>query len=125
MTKKRNPQEFTIDEAQTATLIMTEGTMYCRKAIEKTRHMRPAPRISIRMCDREALEPASRVFQLPIGKHKYKRITCQPELFPPDGKGQWAITIEGKHAIQIMQRLTPLLTTYTKQRWGKLIEKCK
>ena len=58
---KRNP-EFTIDEAQTATPLVTEGTPGCHV----TRLGYRSPRIRIRMCDRNALLPAERVFKTAI-----------------------------------------------------------
>jgi len=75
--KRRNPNQFTADEAQTATLINTEGTSFCHK-YNKVRY----PTVEIKMCDRDALLPAERVLGTRIYPARRKRIECPPEYFP-------------------------------------------
>jgi len=124
--RKRNPEVFTTDEAQTATLIYTEGALMCKTHREfKGRYVYKLPMIRIRMCQKEGLEPASRVFGTKIIAVKSKQISCPPELFPPDGKGTWEVQKLGKTTLQIMNRLSPLLPTYTKQKWQRILQKCK
>jgi len=76
------------------------------------------------MCDREALEPASRVFGRKIILAKSKRVRCPPELVPPDGKGNWVVKIYGKSADNIMKRLAPHLTKHTLEKWEQTKKKC-
>jgi len=125
--RKRNPNQFTTEEIQTATLIETEGSLGCRTLTVKKdkRYGYRYPRVVIGMCNREALEPAQKVFGTNIIADPSKEIQCPPELFPPEGKGRWRVEATAKHAERIMAQLEPLLTTYTKKRWKKILETCK
>jgi hypothetical protein len=78
MKRKRN---FTTEEAQTATLLVTEGSSLCIRE-RKWKY----PRIVINMCDKEALIPAARVFKTKIIADRKKIIICPPHLFPPTEK---------------------------------------
>lgn len=69
MEMRRKPQPFTIDEVQTATLILTEGGFEC----VETRPGYVYPRVRIAMCDREALLPAERTFKTKIGARAKRR----------------------------------------------------
>ncbi len=125
MTKRRgNPkEEYTTDEARTAQNILDEGALSC---VRDYRYKPPLAikRLLIRMCDKEALEPAARVFGTTIRKEIQKRTTCRPDLFPPDGKGIWVVTKDGKPLEQIIKRLDPLLTKEFKRKWKNLEERC-
>jgi len=123
MKKKRNPQ-FTTDEAQTATLLVTEGWAGCHRARIRGKWYR-YPRIRIGICDKEALEPAARVFKTTIGVHREKTIRCPPHLFPPDGLGFWEISKVGKPAEQLVEHLKPLLTKEFLKKWEKIRETCR
>lgn len=83
MKRKRNPNQFTVDETQTATLIVTEGHLLCHRRtrrLDKTYYYK-YPSVRIRMCDREALEPAARVFGVSITRELSKRIKCPQNSF--------------------------------------------
>jgi len=112
-------KRLTTDEAQTATLLVTEGSPHCYK-VRKWRY----PALAIGMCDREALEPASRVFHRAITTARSKERSCPPEDFPPDGKGYWFIRTTGTKAEKVVKRLNPLLTTKFRRRWKKILEEC-
>lgn len=118
MSKRR--RKLTLDEAQTATLINTEGTVFCHK-YDKLRY----PTVEIKMCDRDALLPAERVFGTKIYPARRKRIECPPEYFPPKGRGSWAIRSTGKKAQRTMKRLEPLISRRRKKRWRKVVETCR
>jgi len=83
------------------------------------------PRIEIRMCDREALEPTQRVLGTKITRspHRKKRL-CPPHLYPPDGRGIWRIGVTGGKAKQIVQRLSSLLTKEYLRKWQGHLKKC-
>jgi len=121
MRRRRNPNRFTTDEAQTATLMMAEGSLSCWRR----NHKYVYPAIDIRMCDREALEPASRVLKKKLGKATATTIQCPPQDFPPDGKGIWRVSTVGQPAKQAVQRLSPLLTQRFKRKWQETVERCK
>ncbi|NVM23527.1 MAG: hypothetical protein HWN68_17310 [Desulfobacterales bacterium] len=120
MRRKRKRNRFTLDEAQTATLINTEGTVFCHR-YDKLRY----PTVEIKMCDRDALKPAERVFGTVIYPARRKRIECPPEYFPPHGRGSWAIRSTGKKAKKTMKRLKPLLSKRRKKRWKKIVKECR
>jgi len=117
--RKRNPQ-FTSDEAQTATLLGTEGTTTCT-TIEQRRY----PSLRIRVCDKELLEPASRVFKTTIYPIHVKRQMCKPHLFPPEGKGMWQVSKTGKPAEQLVEHLKPLHTKEFIRKWEKNRTTCQ
>ena len=77
------------------------------------------------MCDKQALEPASRVFGTTIYPAKRKTIECPPELFPPQGKGSWGVRGTGKKAKKTMKRLKPLLTKHRQKQWKKVLKECR
>ena len=119
-------ESFTTDEIITATLLVTEGYSSCStltKRTDKTYTYR-RPYIRITMCDREALEPAARVFRNPIAKHKEKEIKCPPHLYPPNGKGRWYVTTLGRRAEAITQKLKPLLTKEFLRKWEQTKKRC-
>ncbi|KPV62639.1 MAG: hypothetical protein AOA65_1688 [Candidatus Bathyarchaeota archaeon BA1] len=122
--RKRNPNQFTTDEAQTATLIYAEGAFVCSREI-RDKYRYAYPMIEIRMCAKEGLEPASRVFGTKIRAIRTKTIECPPELFPPDGKGRWGSSCERGDSTKAIQRLAPLIPEYHKQKWRKLLERCR
>jgi len=115
--RRRNPNTFTTDEAQTATLAFTEGTAECIRSdkIAPKRWRYSYPYISIRTCKRDALLSAQRAFNVPIGADRFKRISCPPEDFPPDGRGEWRVRIPYKH----IQKLKPLIPKTYIERWEK------
>lgn len=121
MTEKRksNP-EFTTDEARTAQNITDEGSFACWR-----RKGYAYPEISVRMCDRETLEPTSGVFGTKITTTRSKYFECPPELFPPDGKGRWKAHATGRRAERIIERLKPLLTANTIKKWEENLKKCE
>ncbi|MCP8313996.1 MAG: hypothetical protein H3Z53_06445 [archaeon] len=113
---KKRKNGFTIDEVQTATLAITEGYADCVVTEYKGKEYRyPALRIS--SCVKEALEPASRVFGTSIRPDKRKRITCPPELFPPDGRGIWTVSKSGKEMKTTLKKLSPLIPEYYLKKW--------
>jgi len=113
--RRKNP-EFTTDEAQTATLIVTEGSFRCKEKL---------PTIRIGMCQKGALEPASRVFGTKIFPARTrKRILCKPEDFPPDGRGYWAVETAGRRADYHMERLKPLIPHSTYKKWQETKARC-
>lgn len=120
MTKRRRNRvnRFTLDEAQTATLIATEGSVFCHK--KNKRYIE----IKIAMCDREALEPAQRTFGTTIYPSRRTATQCPPKQFPPDGKGIWEIRLTGKKAKRVMKRLEPLTTKHLTEKWRKLLKRC-
>jgi len=122
-----NPDGFTTEEAQTATLILTEGYITCRtsKRVTNKTHIYRYPRIGISMCDREALLPAEKVLRTSIHGQKTKQKSCPIELYPPEGKGTWRLEVSGKKAQEIYNRLEPLLTTVAKTKWKKVKQACK
>ena len=112
MRKRRNPithKDLTIDEARTATLLVTEGTALCKAVVVRGRRY-VYPTLRIGMCDREALEPAEEVMKARAFPNRTKRRICRPDMFPPDGKGIWRIGKGGKEAQELINRLDPLLT---------------
>jgi len=121
--RRRKPEQFTIDEAQTATLINTEGTFACWRHTVKGRKYAYAG-IRISMCDKEALLPAEKVFKTKIIHAKTKRIECPPELFPPNGKGYYLAQVSGKPAHQIMERLKALITKDKYKKWQQTLKTC-
>jgi len=125
--RSRNPNQFTTDQIQTATLIETEGSLDCRTLTTKKdkAYTYRYPRIAIGMCNRQALEPAEKVFGTHIYADRSTEIQCPPELFPPEGKGRWKIEAVAGTAKRTMQSLDPLLTDHTKKRWKKIQETCK
>jgi len=108
--RARNPKQFTTDEAQTASLLVGEGFGACHTSVRRADKIYRYPQLRIAMCDKEALEPASRVFASPIKKHKEKRLICPRHLYPPDGKGIYYVAKTGHPAQKIIDRLQPLLT---------------
>jgi len=48
------------------------------------------------MCDREALEPVSKVLKTKITAERRKKVVCAPHLFPPEGKGIWRVPKEAR-----------------------------
>jgi len=126
MPKRRNAKRFTPQEIQTATLINTEGTIGCyraKTARAKTYYYR-YPRIAIRMCAKDALKPAEKVFGRKITRTTSKNVMCPPELFPPNGKGIWVIDVTAKKAKQIYTQLEPLLTNERRKQWEETIKHC-
>jgi len=121
--KGRNPNDFTIDEVKTATLIYTEGTFAC-DSTGRGKYRRYYPAVRIRMCVKEGLEPALRVFKTSIFPVRLKEVQCPPEVFPPDGKGHYQITIRGHPAERIMERLKPLIPAYYWRKWEMKKEEC-
>jgi len=121
--RKRNSNSFTTDEAQTATLIYTEGSFICRRKKKKGRFYQ-YPMIRIGMCSKEGLEPASRVFGTKIAKAGSKKPICPSELYPPDGKGCWRVSISGTKADRIMERLKPLIPPYYVNKWETVKGRC-
>jgi len=125
--RKRNPQEFTTDEAQTASLILTEGTPVCawseRRFDKAYRYY--YPRIAIDMCDKDALLPAQRVLKTKLIASKSKRQKCPTHLFPPDGRGIWRIAKVGRGAEQAIERLKPLLTKEFLTKWETAKKRCR
>jgi len=119
MKKKRNPQ-FTTDEAQTATLLVTEGWGVCLREYKYK-----YPRVIIGMCDKEALKPAERVFKTKIIASRKTKTVCPPHLFPSDGKGTWIITKTGKPAEQLVKHLKPLLTKEFSKKWEQVLKECR
>jgi len=122
--RKRNPNQFTTDRIRTADLIITEGHLGCAKKYDHPR-LYTYPRIVIGMCDREALEPASRTLKVGIIANKLRQIQCPPTLFPPDGKGYWKVEKWGKPAQKAMQQLAPLLTEHTRKKWQETLKRCR
>jgi len=120
--RKRNPR-FTADELQTASLLVAEGSITCIPS--RKDRVYKYPRVRISMCDKEALEPAQRVFGTTIAPHTRKVRACPPHLFPPEGKGIWEITRTGKTAKQIIEHLKPLLTREFLRKWEKVLEECR
>jgi len=124
MPRKRNPQRFTTDEAQTATLLVTEGSSFCR--LERRPYgLYRYPILQIGMCDREALLPAQRVFRTKIIAGTEERIQCLPHLFPPDGRGRWWLRTLGTHADRVVDRVNPFLTTEFKRKWQQTKQRCQ
>ena len=119
------PHVFTEDEIATAYLLLTEGTSYCVPSREKRdkEYRYYYPRIAISMCDREALEPASRVFGLPIGEDHRKKISCDPQIYPHP-KTLYHTVATGTRAVRIVERLKPLLTTAFLKKWERTLKKC-
>jgi len=124
MPRKRNPNGFTTDEAQTASLIMSEGTFACLFRRYNQKALYGYPRTIVRMCDKEALEPASRVFGRPIYPAKTKGYTCPPRLFPPDGRGIWRLEQTGTPAEKVIERLKPLLSQEALRKWNATKQRC-
>lgn len=114
--RRRNPDGFTTDEAQTAARLVDEGYNVRRQH----RH----PYIGVKMCDREAPEPVERVFGTRIYPVREKTVTCPPHLFPPDGKGSWVIEKGGKPAKELIERLKPLLTKEFIRKHEANIKRC-
>jgi len=107
--KRRNPEQFTSDEIQTATLAYTEGAALC----VRIRHYK-YPRVRIALCVKKGLEPASRAFGRKItASRKRERIMCPPEEFPPDGRGIWTYDL---YYNEIM-KLSPLIPEQYLQKW--------
>jgi len=125
--RRRNPNGFTTDEIRTSDRIIDEGAFGCsRYTAKKDRIYRYFyPFVEVRMCDKEALEPVSRVFGRATHPARSKQILCKPEDFPPDGKGIWRVSAEARKAERIMQRLDPLLTTKTRKKWQQAQQKCR
>jgi len=121
--RRRNPQEFTIDEARTAQNIIDEGSFFCHGRMDKRPYY--YPEIKISMCVREALEPASRVFRTSTRADRVKTVVCPPELFPPNGRGRWTISIMGTPAERIMERLKPLIPQYHQRQWETVKNECR
>jgi len=119
-----NPNGFTTDEYQTATLLATEGASTCFAETKKGKKYL-YPQIKVRMCDKEALLPAARALQHPILASRQKKTICPPHLFPPEGKGAWLIVVTGSPAQKAMQRLNPLLTTEFKRKWQQTEQRCQ
>jgi len=86
--RRRNPQEFTIDEARTAQNIIDEGSFFCHGRMDKRPYY--YPEIKISMCVKEALEPASRVFRTSIRADRVKTVVCplnsSPQTDAEDGQ---------------------------------------
>jgi len=122
--KRRNPNGFTTDEAQTATLLVTEGSTTCRRVARRGRLYR-YPLLQIGMCDRQALEPTERVFGTKIMRGTETTVQCPSHLFPPDGKGRWWARTLGTHAERVINRLDPLLTAEFKRKWQQTKQRCK
>jgi len=116
--KAKNKTNFTIDEAQTATLMYTEGSPACSTTHRNGRHY-SYPRLEIRMCVKEALEPASRTFGTKIGLAKEKKVVCPPDL-TPEGKGVWQVAVSGKRLKRNLERLSPLIPKYYTDKWKKV-----
>jgi hypothetical protein len=99
--RKRNPELTDEEEVQTATLLVTEGSLErsftnYRGKVYKHQSLR------IKMCYREAIEPASKVFGTKIGEYHSKERVCPPHLFLPDRKGIWETAKYGTKANQIV-----------------------
>jgi len=125
--RRRNPQEFTPDEYQTAKLLVTDGSPICHWTTEiykgkKRRYAYPA--LWIGVCDREALEPASRLFGTKISPSRQRKQVCPTHLFPPDGRGRWVVVTTGRRAERIAERLKPLLTKEFLRKWEAKLRKC-
>jgi len=105
-----NPNGFTTDEAQTATLAYTEGTASC-----KGRKGYQYPRVVIGLCVKEGLAPAERAFKRAIYPAKSKRIRCKPQDFPPEGKGRWQFDLHPED----IQKLAPLIPKSYLDGWRK------
>jgi len=122
--RARNPKQFTTDEAQTASLLVGEGFGACHTSVRRTDKIYRYPQLRTAMCDKEALEPASRVFASPIKKHKEKRLICPRHLYPPDGKGIYYVAKTGHPAQKIIDRLEPLLTKEFIRKWEETKKRC-
>lgn len=85
-----NPEQFTTDEAQTATLAYTEGGPKCHKRPYGTYRY-----IAIGSCVKDALQPAQRAFpHRRIVPDRTGAVVCPPELFPQTEKASGASTSE-------------------------------
>lgn len=125
--RKHDPAEFTTDEAQTAILLVTEGYLECRKSEVEHKgrvYYYRYPRVQIGMCDREALEPASRAFGTKIMGIRTKKVKCPPHLYPPEGRGIWRVAVTGKRAERLIHHLSPILTQEFKRKWNETKRKC-
>jgi len=127
MPRKRNPNGFTIEDIQTAELIKTEGHIGCaHKTMRKDRTYRYRyPTVVIGMCNRPALEPASKVFRTAIIADRTKKQHCTPQDFPPDGRGFWRLEALGKTAERVMENLNPLLTEKERKKWQQILQTCR
>ncbi len=117
--RKRNPEQFTIDEIRTAQNIVDEGYFLCQRT---RKYVYPA--IRVRMCVKEALEPTARTFGTGIIPETSKKVRCPPELFPPDGKGAWSVQVRGRHAEAIFDKLRPLIPKYYQEKWEQTRKTC-
>jgi len=124
MARKRNPNGFTTDEIRTADLIITEGTIGCWTSRPAKGYEYRYPFVEIRMCDKHALEAASRTLGVKLGADRTRIPHCKPQDFPPDGRGLWRVRATAKTATKAMQRLDPLLTPRTRQRWQQILKTC-
>ena len=90
--------------------MVTEGSSTCRLYLRKHKGKTylTGPVLEIRMCDREALKPASRALNQPIYKAPSKNVECPPHPYPPDGKGRWRIGIAARKTEK--QSKTPTTT---------------
>ncbi len=114
---------YTMDEALTAAYIVAEGTFKCRK-MKGGGRLYSYPVIRIAMCDRQALEPVSRVFRTSIKSERRRKRECPPHLFPPDGMGSWVVEKVGWGAIRLMERLAPLMTGDKLKGWEEILRRC-
>jgi len=117
--RRRNPQEFTIDEIKTATRLVDEGYALCVRERGYT-----YPALEIKMCDKEALVPVQKVFGTSIIASRVKKRRCPDHLFPPDGKGMWRIRVVGTKAREIAQRLNPLFTQEFRRKLRQSHARC-
>jgi len=132
--RRRNPNGLTTDEILTGARLVDEGYPRCEIIKEKYRMRRPPytervytyPRlvVAVNMCDREALEPVSRVFSTKIVRGKTKKVACPAHLFPPDGKGRWVVKTHGRKAETIIERLKPALTKEFIRKYELAKHKC-
>jgi len=125
--RKHNPNRFTTEQIRTADLIMTEGHIGCaHKTSRKDRTYRyKYPTVVIGMCNRPALEPASKVFRTAIIADRTKKQHCRPQDFPPDGRGFWRLEAVGTTAKRVMTQLDPLLTPREREKWQKVLRNCR
>ncbi len=122
--KAKTRVSLTVDEAMTIGLISGEGTFGCRT---ETRNGKTYvyPVIRIKMCDREALEPAARALGVSISHIDSKAVVCPPHLFPPDGRGEWTVTKVGAGAVAFMEKARPFLSKEVWRKWESKLRECK
>jgi hypothetical protein len=77
------------------------------------------------MCNKEALERASRALKTTIIPSRSHTILCPQKLFSPDGKGIWEVALTAKRAEQAIEHLKPLLTKKSLRKWETIKTRCK